>query len=327
LVLLLPGFSFAQDIHFSQFDVAPMVYNPAMTGQFDGNYRVIANQRTQWRSVTTPYMTIGGSVDARNLNGLTGLGTSLAIYQDQAGDSHLKTLSVDLGGSWLIPVSSDSLHTLSTGVQLGFTNRKIDYSQLTFDNQWSGISYDPGLSTNETFTKDSYTNLNVSLGAGWFWKPERRKEFYAGFGVYNLTNPKQSFYGDESIRLDTRFNLHANSSFPISDKLDLLPSALFQTQGKFKELILGTSVKYLVNDQAGLYRTVFGGMYYRTRDAGYILAGMDYDDWRVALSYDINLSKLRPASEGRGGLEISVVYIFRKLRIPEIGDRLCPDFI
>jgi len=50
LLMLVSWNSQAQDIHFSQFQVAPMNYNPALAGQFDGDLRFIANQRTQWRA-------------------------------------------------------------------------------------------------------------------------------------------------------------------------------------------------------------------------------------------------------------------------------------
>ena len=64
ILLSIAGWS--QDIHFSQFNVAPMVYSPASTGLFDGDVRFIANQRSQWRAVTIPYNTIGASVDLNN---------------------------------------------------------------------------------------------------------------------------------------------------------------------------------------------------------------------------------------------------------------------
>ena len=35
---------FAQDIHFTQFDMAPMVVNPAFTGMFDGLARYISRR-------------------------------------------------------------------------------------------------------------------------------------------------------------------------------------------------------------------------------------------------------------------------------------------
>ncbi len=327
LLMLVSWNSQAQDIHFSQFQVAPMNYNPALAGQFDGDLRFIANQRTQWRSVTVPYSTIGGSIDARNLKDVAGLGTGLSIYQDKAGDSHLRTLQINLAGSYLVPVSSDSVHTLSAGIHIGMTNRKIDYSELRYDSQWSGFSYNPGLSSNEVYARDARTYLNINAGIAWYMKPEKRKEFTAGISLFNINNPRQSYKDDDFVKLDTRLHMHIGANLPLNEDLDLMPSAMFQFQGTFAEMIFGTSVKYILNDEAGMYRTVFGGFYYRTKDAGYILAGMNYDQWRVGISYDINLSGLKPASNAKGGLEFSVVYIFKKFRPEQVNHRICPDYI
>ena len=42
-----------QDFHLSQYDAAPMYLNPALVGQFDGQYRLHGHYRTQWGSVST----------------------------------------------------------------------------------------------------------------------------------------------------------------------------------------------------------------------------------------------------------------------------------
>jgi hypothetical protein len=79
IVLVLNGVR-AQDIHFSQFDQSPFNINPALTGAFDGAFRFIGNQRSQWRSVTVPYRTTGLAVDARNPQGLPVHG-GLSLFQ------------------------------------------------------------------------------------------------------------------------------------------------------------------------------------------------------------------------------------------------------
>ena len=54
----------AQDIHFSQFYAAPMLTNPANTGNFTGSVRLGLNYRDQWGSVTVPYKTFSAYADA-----------------------------------------------------------------------------------------------------------------------------------------------------------------------------------------------------------------------------------------------------------------------
>ena len=61
----------AQDVHFTQFNAAPLIVNPAFTGNFSGKMRASAIYRDQWRSVTVPFKTIAISVDAPIVNDLT----------------------------------------------------------------------------------------------------------------------------------------------------------------------------------------------------------------------------------------------------------------
>ena len=68
--MLLGNDAFAQDPRFSQYNAAPQILNPAMTGLFNGNYRVSAIYRSQWRSIlgdeAVPlFRTFSGSFDMR----------------------------------------------------------------------------------------------------------------------------------------------------------------------------------------------------------------------------------------------------------------------
>ena len=42
----------AQDVHFSHIHASPTIMNPAMTGLFDGDLRLILNYRSQWNNFT-----------------------------------------------------------------------------------------------------------------------------------------------------------------------------------------------------------------------------------------------------------------------------------
>ena len=55
---------FAQDLHFSQFNQQPSLVNPALTGA-TAPLRASLVYRDQWRSVTSPYTTIGASFETR----------------------------------------------------------------------------------------------------------------------------------------------------------------------------------------------------------------------------------------------------------------------
>ena len=48
----------AQDPHFSQFYASPLTLNPALTGKFDGTFRLAANYRNQWPGIYGTYVTV-----------------------------------------------------------------------------------------------------------------------------------------------------------------------------------------------------------------------------------------------------------------------------
>ena len=63
LLLLLTGAGKAMqaqvDPHFTQYYVYPSWLNPALTGSFDGDYRVSGIYRSQWGNISKPFRTVG----------------------------------------------------------------------------------------------------------------------------------------------------------------------------------------------------------------------------------------------------------------------------
>jgi len=57
----------AQDLYFSQFDKNPLILNPSNTGFFNGGNRLGVSYRTQWKNITTPYVTTSAFYDAQFL--------------------------------------------------------------------------------------------------------------------------------------------------------------------------------------------------------------------------------------------------------------------
>lgn len=319
--------SFGQDIHFSQFDLQPLHYNPGYAGLFDGDYRISGIERTQWRSVTTPYQTFGLAGDLRNPGHSRNTAVGLSIYQDRAGDSRLGQLQVNLTGAFHIPLSADSTQILSVGITTGITHFSIDYAQLQFDNQWGGTSYDPNLATGEAFARDSRTYVNMALGAAYHKRWAQRNIAYGGLAIHNLTRPNQSFQDALGVKLNPRISAHGWVSIAVAEEWDLQPSILWQAQDRYREVLMGASARYLLSGLGELHQAVLAGFYFRAGDAGYLLVGGEYGPWKAGITYDFNWSNLTPASDGKGGLELAVQYIFKRIDPGALPLPLCPDFL
>jgi type IX secretion system PorP/SprF family membrane protein len=313
--------SIGQDIHFSQFYNSPLNLNPGLIGGFNGDFRLVANQRSQWSSVTTPYSTYGISVDAKSIFN-SPLSTGLSIYNDKAGDSDFSTLQIALGAVYTIPL--DSSHSINISAQPAFTQRSINYNELQFDNQYNGSYYDANLGNGETFVNNGRTYVNLHGGVAWIYKIAQRKEVTAGFAMHNIIKPQQSFF-NEDIPLHQRITFHASGLFAVSDKVDALPTFFYQKQHKFKEIIFGGQGKYHLNK--GNYKALYLGVWYRNSDASYFNIGLDYASFHFGVSYDLNLSSLSVASNHRGGFEFALIYIIQRYKPDLKRYKSCPDYI
>jgi type IX secretion system PorP/SprF family membrane protein len=315
----------SQDIHWSQFNDNPLFQNPGNAGNFNGDFRFVGNYRDQWRSVTVPYSTLSFSTDTR-LKKQSRIGLGIQFFNDNVGDGKFQTMEFQVSGSYKINLTSDSAHIIRPGITLGFNHRQVNWNKFSFDNQFDGVVYDPSLPTNETFQNQQMFNLSV--GAGIIYQTNILKEFpiSTGISLFNINRPNQSFYGAENLR-DMRANIFAKGSYSLDMDWDLLPSINLNMQGKYREFILGSAVKYTLINKLGTYRAVYMGAWFRNRDAAYLTAGMDYQNWFFGISYDINVSKLVAASNGRGGLEVAIRYIWNIFKPSKNAHRICPDFI
>ena len=318
-------FVFGQDIHWSQFNDNPIFQNPGNAGNFNGDYRITANYRNQWKSVTIPFSTLSFAGDMRARFDKN-LGIGLLLFNDQVGDGKFRTTEVQFNAAYLLKLTSDSMHSIRPGINVGLNHRQVNPGLLIFDNQFNGISYDPGLGSGENLQNDRFTNFSFGFGAAYQYFVNERKKINASFGVFNFNRPNQGFYGSKVPR-DMRFNFSAQAIHKLDIDWDILPTLQFSVQGKYRELILGGRAKYTLINRNGVYRALYGGLFYRNRDAGYLSAGLDYNNWFFGISYDINFSKLTPASNARGGIEFALRYIIFNLKPKRITHRVCPDYI
>ncbi|MDG1148599.1 MAG: PorP/SprF family type IX secretion system membrane protein [Crocinitomicaceae bacterium] len=323
--LFISSMAYSQDLHWSQFNANPIFQNPGNTGHFKGDVRFSGNFRDQWRSVTRPYSTISLSVDA-NAPSIKNLGYGMLFFHDVTGDGSLRTIEVQGNVSYQFKLTNDSTHTIRPGINMGINHRQLDFNHYYFDNQYDGIAYNPTLPTNELLQVDRKTNFSIALGAIYQFYKTERLNFTIGLGAYNLNKPNQGFY-NEVIQRDIRVNLFGKGIYKLNYDWDLLPSFSISTQGKYRELVVGSSIKYTLINKLGQYRALYGGLWYRNNDAGILSVGMDYQRWFVGLSYDINFSKLTPASRARGGFEIAIRYILNHFKPKQITHRICPDYI
>ena len=328
-------YSIGQDIHFSQFLASPLNLNPSLSGVFDGDYRFVANHRNQWQSITTPYKTFSASFDSKitrfNIP-KSYIGLGILLNTDKAGDSEFGTTQIGLSISYHKIISSDSSLIISGGINLYYNQYSINYNNLTFNSQYDGNQYNSNLSHNEVFPNSQISYFDVAGGFNIFYLIPAENTLgdkiplNTGISFFHINKPEQSFYDVEAIELNRKIIFYVNSKFKIQEELSFLPSFIYMRQGKLKEFDLGGLFKYNIDNIA--FHAFYIGGWFRMKDAGIIKIGLDYQNINLGISYDINTSKLSTASNGLGGMELSLKYIFNKTRpfaLPYY--KQCPTFM
>jgi len=318
----------AQDIHFSQFNFSPMNQNPANTNLFDGDFRFVGNYRNQWPSVPVRYNTFSASAEMNfaTLKNGDRVGGGLVFFFDRAGDSRFTSLNTALSVSYIKTLDKKRRHLLSGGMQFGLVNRNINYSKLNFDNQWNGDVYDPNIGVDENFIRTRFNYFDLGVGVAYRYAKTERTNFTVGFSAVHLTQPRQTFYNDNAVKLNPRFTLHTRTQIKVAKKADIVPEFQFQMQDSKYEVSYGAHAKYYVMQSTHTVALNLGA-YGRSAEAGWLLAGVDYDNLQINLSYDINFSKLRNASRYNGGFEVSVIYILAKVKKINKPGAVCPAFL
>jgi type IX secretion system PorP/SprF family membrane protein len=323
---LLLGTLPAQDPHFSQFFSSPLTLNPALTGKFFGSYRIAGNYRNQWPSINNAFTTSTISADFHIFqdkiasNDSWGLG--FVGYNDNSSNGAVKFNYAALSTAYHKGLDEDGNNTLGAGFQVTYANMLINTSNLTFEDQLTTSGF-TGVSS-EVFNSSTLKSNYIDVNAGILYNGSTsdKNNFYFGVSMYHINRPKQDFTGAQYI-LNPRTTFHAGGYFPVGETTTLHVSALQMFQGGASETMLGGALQLMANTEASKPSSFYFGSWIRLNDAIIPYLGLEFDDFRFGLTYDYNSSTLKTASQNRGGIEVSLIYIHRPSTDKPVN---CPKF-
>lgn len=299
----------AQDHHFSQYDAAGTVLNPALTGMFGAethDFSAGLQHRDQWRGLASKPFTRSAAWFEANTKDRYGYGAYVIL--DKAGSSGYGTLNFMLSGAYdIISDEHRDEHQLTAGLQLGLIQRSFDPGGYTFDNQYTGSAqiFDSSLPSGENFVRSSLVGFDANIGVAYVnMDHEWRVRPLGGFTLAHITRPGQSFT-DQEDRTPMRASLHAGAEIDAADKLTLTPGVLFMAQAGVTQVNANLLGAYELGDSD--YDLLLGAGY-RTNDAVIIQTGIRYRTTLMRISYDRNVSGLKHYTGGMGGFEISLVH-------------------
>ncbi|MBL4704069.1 MAG: PorP/SprF family type IX secretion system membrane protein, partial [Flavobacteriales bacterium] len=291
IILTLAVFTFgkakSQDFHLSMYDAAPMFLNPAMTGLFDGDWRIHTHYRTQWKSVNfKPYNTALISIDAPYKK----WGFGGQIINSRAGYGNYNALQGLFSLAYSSPIDANKNHNISFGTQFGLTQKSVEYQLHSFNNQYTsqnGGGFNTSLPSGEDFLSQSIMVPDVNAGLMYYYARQQSVvNPFVGFSAFNLLRPTESFFFGDN-RLPMRFYLHAGTRVNITETFYLIPKVLWMQQEQFNELTLAVDAGiYLKGSE--LY--LLTGATYRNEDALVFYLGAKKANYIAKIGYDINTS-------------------------------------
>lgn len=323
----------SQDFHNSFIQFAPMTISPTLTGAYYGNLRATVIGRDQGQKVSpgNQWRDFNVSVDTNIDFGFTDgdwVSGGINFVRSQVGTTSFTRQFSGLALAYHLAFGKDEDKVFSVGFKYGNYSTKFgmtnpddlsspaslaaigsqDITQLIRDandpnNEGkSSGDYNVGFMLTSPVGKSS--DVRIGISADHMFSPRLT------LGQNNSgpdTIPMQGFIAEE---LDRRINGFIYYYTSLSDKLVFNPNILYQKMGASTNILIQGLVNYLISPKKDI--TLITGIGVRIANSMDfpLYLGADIKSWRVGLSYDTNVTGLRPSNNTFGALELGISKIF-----------------
>jgi type IX secretion system PorP/SprF family membrane protein len=301
--------SIAQDSHFSQYYASPLTTNPALTGSFNGTYRISSNYRAQWNNLVSSgfmYQTPSVSIDVNFPKKNFAIG--LVLLNDQTNNKTFNTLEAGL--SFAYKIKTDGM-ILSFGVLGSYGQQYLDITKLSTTLQQT-----------ESNLNSSLQKIDVNLGVFTVVKlnPSARKEnntVFGGVALAHLLQPADN-YKATTTGFKTPFKITAHGGFDlkINKYFRTIPGVFFAYQAGISQTNVGNMLQYNLkfNERREPTISLFAGVWSRINRATFQSlipkVGIEVEKIRLGISYDYVMNEMSknvmPSS-----FELSLNYIIK----------------
>ncbi len=329
-LIMLPFFGtvLSQDLHFTQYQFAPLTVNPALAGAYHGSFRIGGIFRDQYRTVGgNGFQTLDFNIDAPIIRGIRkqdwiGIGIGIDAL-DQAGGLRYNSTFFRLNGAYHFSFNKEQTRILTLGVQ--YNTVGVSIRQLsTQDTRGGNMISDPDVEAFNARGMEGMINENYSdYVVGFMYNGKGNdSDFKLGIAGARILRP-QLRLGNSLERLDLRLTAFGNYTMALGDRTSFSPGFLYQRISSAQELVVQSQLGYLINPEKQI--KLNGGLGYRVGDALQLLMGIDIKDIRVGVAYDMNISSLSPASRTVGGFELAIAYYGKIYKKPKVKPIIvCP---
>jgi type IX secretion system PorP/SprF family membrane protein len=303
---------------------SPSLFNAGAVASGTEDYSFFTNCRLQYLTLTgAPMRTNTLATGFKISDGAfsdNNFGIGLNLVNDQSGDNKLMTTSINIPINYSIRM--DEYNKLSVGVSPGLYLQSYDPTLQNWESDWNGSSFnglgDP-IFINSTLSRSSYGALDVNAGVFYQNVQRNRSRIYAGASMNHLTRQKINFTNTgDKLYAQIVLNLGADITTRRKD-IKIQPQMMYFRNGPSNNLILGVGCEHILESGSVITNinkssTFSYAAFYRWNDA--VVANINYKikNFRIGLSFDANISRLKSASSGIGAVELyfKSIHIYRK---------------
>ncbi|MGB3778320.1 MAG: PorP/SprF family type IX secretion system membrane protein [Tunicatimonas sp.] len=321
LLLMVAQQAAAQSAMFSQYYFSPLNVNPALLGS-QSNGMAGVQHRTQWRNLANPHQASALSLakpifvpGGRRPAG----GIGLSVVNETVGtDRFYRATGVNLGAAYNLSLDHRQTQQLSFGLQGGFTQRRLYLDRLQWGSQYDpAVGFNPEISPSIETLNDRVGFTSFTAGLTYHYNPSRelllrRLSGFTGLAVANLNRPYSSFRQTERSREALLLRWHSGLEFPVSPSVRLLPQMLVAYRDAQQYHVnVGTYVHYAFSppyQATEEHLQLLAGAWYRWNDSWVTSAGLSYQNYLLAVSYDFNTQPVAAGAFRGGAFEVSLAY-------------------
>ena len=300
----------AQDPHFTQFSAAPFTVNPAYTGVFNGTARFMSNYRQQWANLVDPFTTALVAADVKvgpisTEQDQHPFNIGVQLMQDKSMAGAFKSSYGGLMASYHVNLDAAESQSIGAGLSINYGNRKMDFSSISFDRQFTSGGYNLSLPSGEA----AMQNMKpfYSVGAGLLFKssnPLSGTFFDVGFSGYHFNKPIQTVIDDPNQVLPIRWSGQVTFQQYISDVNLINIRGLYQAQGAVSYLLAGASYARIFGEED--QNMIGAGLWYRSGESFAPYAYIESNGLQIGFSYEISYNGLKKILTPASTFELSL---------------------
>lgn len=317
LILFSTGNLFSQHVYYSQYQLTPLLNNPALISMSD-YLKVDLGYRNQFGGSLSNFGTPLFSASMPIMKDITpdeskriGVG-GIQILNDRMGKNGLvSTNGVSIAYAQNIQLAKGQY--LALGIQPGIYQRRLDYGKLTSGNQYDAYNgiYNSSLPLLENVTgNERRTFATVNAGVVFYQEDGNGgQKYYISAGANNISRPNISL-NDKTFQNPINWNLIASFRAWEDYQFELQPTVRMIQLRNVNQTNIGSYLYYKINNPANKGFVNDGklglGLWYSVNNA--VIAALEYQqpDYTIGISYDFIASKLSQAPGRNGAPEIMV---------------------